>query len=125
MATEDINPATTIAEIHRTPAKEITAEQVHRWYDELLIRKTNAKTDEEFECFEHLSDALVQKLCESIDSLPSDEQDEVRKIFPDEKYAADIADSIETARKAGNLREVRMGKEVLKETFALNIITRH
>ena len=125
MATESTNPANTIAEIHSTPAEEITEEQTYRWYDELLIRKTNANTDEELEYFEQLSDALVQKLCDSIDRLPANEQDAVRKIFPDEKWAADVADGIETARKAGDLRKARMGEEILKETFALNIITRH
>ena len=118
-------PTDTIDEIHRTPAKEITAEQVYRWHGELLTRKTNANTDEEFEDFEQLSDAMVKKLCEAIDSLPPNEQDKVRKIFPDEKWAFDVADGIETARTAGDLREVRMGEEILKEAFALTVITRH
>ena len=115
----------TMDEIHSTPVEEITWEQVRRWQDELFTLSTNAKTDEEFEYCEQLSNALGRKLCESIDSLPPDEQDEVRRILPKEKWAADLADNIETARETGDLRSVRMGEKMLQEAFALNTITRH
>ena len=117
--------ADTIDEIQSTPVDEITRGQVKRWQNELLTRLTDAKTDEEFEYCEQLSNALGRKLCESIDSLPPDEQDEVRRILPKEKWAADLADNIETAREAGDLRSVRMGEKMLQEAFALNTITRH
>ncbi len=125
METEVTKPAGTIDEILSTPVEEITRGQVQRWQDEFLDRSTNAKTDEEFEYCEQLSDALGRKLCESIDSLPPDEQDEVRRILPKEKWAASLADDIEMARKAGDLRAVRMSEEMLQEAFALNTITRH
>ena len=125
MEMEVTKPADTIDEILSTPVEEITRAQVQRWQDEFLTLSANAKTDEEFEYCEQLSDALGRKLWESIESLPPDEQDEVRKILPKEKWAADLADDIEMARAAGDLRVVRMGEELLQEAFDQNTITRH
>ena len=115
----------TMDEIHSTPVEEITREQVRRWQDELFTLSTNAKTDEEFEYCEQLSDALGRKLCESIDSLPPDEQDEVRRILPKEKWAADLADDIKRARDAGEWRAAQLMEETLQEAFDQKTITRH
>ena len=99
--------------------------QVRRWQDELRDRSTNAKTDEEFEYCEQLSDALGRKLTESIDSLPPDEQDEVRRILPKEKWAAGLADDIKKAKDAGEWRAAKLLEEMLQEAFDQKTITRH
>ena len=112
-------------EILSTPVEEITRGQVRRWQDELLDRSTNAKTDEEFEYCEQLADALGRKLTESIDSLPPDEQDEVRRILPKEKWAAGLADDIKKAKDAGEWRAAKLLEEMLQEAFDQKTITRH
>lgn len=112
-------------EILSTPVEEITMGQVRRWQDELRDRSTNAKTDEEFEYCEQLSDALGRKLTESIDSLPPDEQDEVRRILPKEKWAAGLADDIKKAKDAGEWRAAKLLEEMLQEAFDQKTITRH
>ncbi len=112
-------------EIHSTPVEEITREQMRRWQDEIFTRSTNVKTDEEWEYCIQLSDALGRKMCESIDSLPPDEQDEVRRILPKEKWAADLADDIKRARDAGEWRAAQLMEKTLQEAFDQKTIKKH
>ena len=114
-----------IGEIHSTPVEEITREQIRRWQDELFTLSTNAKTDEEFEYCENLSNALGRKLCESIESLPPDEKNEVRRILPNEKWAADLADDIKKAKDSGELRTAKLLEKMLQEAFDHKTITKH
>ena len=114
-----------IDEILSTPVEEITRGQLRRWYDELLTLSANAKTDEEFEYCEQLSNALGRKPCESIESLPPDEQNEVRRILPKEKWAADLADDIKKAKDAGELRTAKLLEKMLQEAFDHKTITKH
>ena len=94
-------------------------ELVKHWTDK-------AQTDEDWEFVKALSNIVGRNMREHLDTLPPDERDFcLRLLGTKEQWAAGVADGIETAREAGDLRAVRMGEELLQEAFALNTITRH
>ena len=85
-----------------------------------------AQTDEDWEFVKVLSNIVGRNMREHLTTLPPDERDfHLGLLGTKEQWAADVADNIEAAREADDLRAVRMGEEMLQEAFALNTITRH
>ena len=85
-----------------------------------------AQTDEDWEFVKAMCNIVGRNMREHLDTLPLDERDLcLRLLGTKEQWAADVADNIEIAGHADDLRAVRMGEELLQEAFALNTITRH
>ena len=94
-------------------------ELVKHWTDK-------AQTDEDWEFVKAMSNIVGRNMREHLDSLPHDERDLLLRLLgTKEQWAANVADNIEAAGKAGDLRAVRMSVEMLQEAFDQKTITRH
>ena len=94
-------------------------ELVKHWTDK-------AQTDEDWEFVKAMCNVVGRNMREHLETLPPDERDYcLRLLGTKEQWAAGVADNIEAARDAGDLRAVRMGEEMLQEAFDQNTITRH
>ena len=94
-------------------------ELVNTWTDK-------ARTDEDWEFVKAMSNIVGGNMREHLNTLPPDERDFLLRLLgTEEQWAASVADNIEAAREAGDLRAVRMGEEMLQEAFDQKTITRH